>query len=74
VRGPRDPARRGAHIGLIDSDPAALSAWLADRGVVVSPRRDVLRLSFHYFNNRDDVARLCTDLKEYRQLFGRKSR
>ncbi|OIJ63729.1 aminotransferase [Streptomyces mangrovisoli] len=54
--------RRGAHIGLLTPDPPALAAHLADRGIAVSPRGDVVRLSFHYYNNADDVAALCAAL------------
>ncbi|WP_405917761.1 aminotransferase class V-fold PLP-dependent enzyme [Streptomyces sp. NBC_00728] len=54
--------RRGAHIGLLAADPPALAARLADRGIAVSPRGDVVRLSFHYYNNADDVAALCAAL------------
>jgi len=42
--------------GLIDPDPAGLARALAARGVVASPRGDVLRLSFHYYNDSDDVT------------------
>ncbi|MFI8828465.1 aminotransferase class V-fold PLP-dependent enzyme [Streptomyces sp. NPDC053431] len=54
--------RRGAHIGLLAADPPALARRLARRGIAVSPRGDVVRLSFHYYNNADDVDALCAAL------------
>ncbi|GLZ33852.1 putative aminotransferase YcbU [Lentzea sp. NBRC 105346] len=60
------PAERGAHIGLADPDPAAVARGLASRGVTVSPRGDLVRLSFHYYNNADDVAALCDALADLR--------
>lgn len=60
------PERRGAHIGLVDPDPGGLARLLAERNVSVSPRGDVVRLSFHYYNNPDDVAALCSALGDVR--------
>lgn len=60
------PERRGAHIGLVDPDPGALARALADRNVSVSPRGDAVRLSFHYYNDSDDVAALCSVLGDLR--------
>ncbi|MFI1568162.1 aminotransferase class V-fold PLP-dependent enzyme [Streptomyces sp. NPDC020490] len=54
--------RRGAHLGLLAADPVGLARRLADRGIAVSPRGDVVRLSFHYYNNADDVDALCAAL------------
>ncbi|MCX5206807.1 aminotransferase class V-fold PLP-dependent enzyme [Streptomyces sp. NBC_00237] len=62
--------RRGAHIGLVDADPSALGRRLADRGIAVSPRGDVVRLSFHYYNSTSDVAALCAALDECRGTRG----
>jgi selenocysteine lyase/cysteine desulfurase len=61
-------AAHGAHIGLADTDPPALAAWLAERGIAVSPRGSVVRLSFHYYNNAHDVERLCAALRQFRRL------
>lgn len=58
--------RRGAHIGLADPDPAGLARRLADCGVVVSPRGNVARLSFHYYSSTDDVTALCAALDNTR--------
>ncbi|MCX4443060.1 aminotransferase class V-fold PLP-dependent enzyme [Streptomyces albidoflavus] len=59
-------ARRGAHIGLLDPEPARLAEELGRRGVAVSARGDVVRVAFHYYNHPDDIASLCKALREYR--------
>lgn len=59
--------RRGAHIGLLDADPAGLAHRLAERGIAVSARGEVARLSFHYYSNASDVAALCTALDDLRR-------
>ncbi|WP_069172165.1 aminotransferase class V-fold PLP-dependent enzyme [Streptomyces griseus] len=60
------PERRGAHVGLIDPDPAGLAEALAQRGVMVSPRGDVVRVAFHYYNRAEDVEILCAALRDHR--------
>jgi len=65
--------RRGSHIGLYAADPVGLGQWLAERGITVSPRGPVVRLSFHYYNNSDDLAALCAALAQYRTRHGRHS-
>jgi selenocysteine lyase/cysteine desulfurase len=65
VRVVADPAARGAHLGLVARDPPALAAWLATRGISVSPRGNVIRISFHYYNHARDVATLCDALDEF---------
>ncbi|ONI78075.1 aminotransferase [Actinosynnema sp. ALI-1.44] len=61
------PGQRGAHIGLADPDPAALARRLGRRGIGVSPRGDVVRMSFHYYNNAEDVTALCDTVSAYRR-------
>jgi selenocysteine lyase/cysteine desulfurase len=60
------PDERGAHIGLADPDPARLATWLAGRRIVTSPHGDLLRLSFHFYNDARDVEALCDAVAEYR--------
>jgi selenocysteine lyase/cysteine desulfurase len=60
------PERRGAHVSLVDPDPYALAAFLAERHISVCPRGRYARVSVHYFNNAEDVAALCAAVAEYR--------
>lgn len=62
----RRAEQHGAHLGLYDADPAALAGWLAERGIAVSPRGPVARLSFHYYSASADVDAFCQALREYR--------
>ncbi len=64
---PVAPADRGAHVALIDANAPALAAWLASRRIVVSPRCDVARLSFHYYNTTADVDAVCAGIARYRR-------
>lgn len=57
---------RGAHVALLAADPVRLARQLAAHRVSVSPRGDVVRLAFHYYNDFDDVDRLCRFLWRYR--------
>jgi selenocysteine lyase/cysteine desulfurase len=66
VVSPADPALRGPQVAIVDDDPAALSAFLAARRIVTAPRGDLLRLSFHYYNNEEDVIAICEAIREYR--------
>lgn len=61
--------QRGAHIGIIDSDPAELGRRLAGHDIAVSPRHDVVRVSFHYYSNVADITALCAALREIRRTF-----
>jgi selenocysteine lyase/cysteine desulfurase len=61
-----DPDQRGAHLGVADTDPAALAAWLAGRGIAVSPRGPVIRVAFHYYNLDADTAAFREALRGYR--------
>lgn len=63
---PSDPALRGPQVAIIDDDPVRLSALLASRRIVTSPRGDLLRLSFHYYNNEEDVTTVCDAIRDYR--------
>jgi selenocysteine lyase/cysteine desulfurase len=66
IRVPHDPSARGAHVAMAEPDAHALADWLVKRGIVTSPRGDVLRLSFHYYNNADDVTSVCEGIRSYR--------
>lgn len=58
--------RRGPMVALRDPDPLALSEFLASRRIVTSPRGEVVRLSFHYYNNAADVDTLVAAIDDYR--------
>ncbi|WP_219419602.1 aminotransferase class V-fold PLP-dependent enzyme [Pseudonocardia nigra] len=64
---PAETSARGPMVALVDDDPNRLAGWLAQRGIVTSPRGHVLRLSFHYYNDESDVAAFCSALAEYRR-------
>ncbi|HEX5995808.1 MAG TPA: aminotransferase class V-fold PLP-dependent enzyme [Jiangellales bacterium] len=66
VWSPKDPGARGPQVALVDEDPVALGAWLADRRIIASPRGHVLRVSFHYYSNSADIDTFCTALADYR--------
>ena len=66
LRLPADPGAGGAHLALLDAEPQALAGWLAEHGVAVAPRGDVVRLSFHYYSNADDVDLACQEIRRYR--------
>jgi cysteine desulfurase/selenocysteine lyase len=46
------------HDSAGDRDIADLYAFLGENGVRLGVRRDLLRFSFHIYNNQDDVARV----------------
>lgn len=64
---PTDDERRGPQVALFDSDPEDLSAHLKRHRIVCSPRGDVLRLSFHYYNDSSDVDAALAAIADYRR-------
>lgn len=58
--------RHGGVVALCDEDPARLAVFLEQYRITVSPRGPAVRLSFHYFNLRDDIERFCQALRQYR--------
>ena len=65
---PREDARRGPQVAIRSADAAALTARLAERGVVVSWREDKVRTMFHAYNDASDVDALVEGLKAHREL------
>jgi selenocysteine lyase/cysteine desulfurase len=59
---PRDRARRGPNICFAWSDPSQLVAQLAERGVLVWGDAGRVRVSFHAYNDEQDVMRLLAAL------------
>lgn len=63
---PSDPSLRGPMVAVLDEDPQRLAGFLAQRRIHTSPRGSVLRLSFHGYNNHDDVEATCQAIRDYR--------
>jgi len=64
----------GPLVVLKSKDAAGLVAELAKRDIVVSNRRDGLRLAFHLYNTSEDVDRVLLALKENLDYFERVSK
>jgi selenocysteine lyase/cysteine desulfurase len=56
VRTPDEPSRRGPLVVVQSTDGPALVSRLAARGVIASCRGNGLRVSFHAYNNDEDVT------------------
>ena len=67
TRSPKDDALRGPQVALLDADPHALDAHLKAHSVIGSPRGDVVRLSFHLYNDDSDVTRAVQAVADYRK-------
>jgi selenocysteine lyase/cysteine desulfurase len=59
---PRDPARRGPNVCFAWPDPEGLTAQLAEQDVLVWGDNGRVRVSFHVYNDQDDVDRFLTAL------------
>ena len=60
--------RHGGVLAIVDSQPEILAEFLQSNRIRISPRNNVARISFHYFNNYMDVDRLCHLMRQYRNL------
>lgn len=65
LRSPHDDARRGPQVALVDADPVALDAALREQGIGASPRGEVLRMSFHYYNDDSDVDAVVAAIRQH---------
>lgn len=65
---PRDESQRGPQVAVRTSDPDRLSQFLRNRGIFASPRGDVVRLSFHYYNDYADVEACVRAFAEFRSV------
>ncbi|MQA86801.1 MAG: aminotransferase class V-fold PLP-dependent enzyme [Streptosporangiales bacterium] len=63
---PLVPERRGPMVAVAAEHPEDLGAFLAGQGVVASPRGRAVRLSLHYYNDSDDLARARDAIRAYR--------
>ena len=71
VRTPAEAARRGPLVVIESTDGPALVSRLAARGIVASCRGNGLRVSFHAYNNDDDVAMVIRGLEQEAALLVR---
>ena len=60
----------GAQLAVKTLQANDLSNFLSLNQVVVSPRGNAVRLSFHYFNNQGDIERVCQLIRLWRQRSG----
>jgi selenocysteine lyase/cysteine desulfurase len=71
VRTPAQPARRGPLVVIRSTDAPSLVAKLAGHGIIASYRGDGLRVSFHAYNNEEDVDAVLSALKQHAALVKR---
>ena len=71
VRTPAAAAQRGPLVVVESTDGPALVARLAARGVIASCRGNGLRVSFHAYNNGDDVTSVVRALEQEAHLLAR---
>jgi selenocysteine lyase/cysteine desulfurase len=63
---PPDPYRSGATLCAVP-DPPRATAFLRERGVVVTMKPDGVRIATHFFNNEEDIDRCVGALIAYRE-------
>jgi selenocysteine lyase/cysteine desulfurase len=63
VRTPGEPARRGPLVVVESLDAPQMVSRLAARGIVASCRGNGLRVSFHAYNNEEDVDAVVSALE-----------
>lgn len=61
---PRDPAQRGPNVCFLWPDPAALTAQMAEQGVLIWGDNGRVRVSFHAYNDAADIERFLTALDD----------
>lgn len=71
VRTPVDPLRRGPLVVVQSTDGPALVSRLATHGIIASCRGNGLRVSFHAYNNDDDVTAVVGALQQEAPLLAR---
>ncbi|TFD12259.1 aminotransferase class V-fold PLP-dependent enzyme [Cryobacterium sp. TMT1-2-2] len=62
---PADPKHRGPQVAIFDEDPAGLSEWLFERGIMTAPRGRLLRLSLHYYTTAEDIETALAALRQH---------
>lgn len=73
VATPDDPTRRGPLVVIRSTDAAELVRRLDGRGIIASARGTGLRVSFHAYNNDQDVDAVLDALDAEQVLVGRAS-
>jgi selenocysteine lyase/cysteine desulfurase len=74
VRTPSEPARRGPLVVVQSVDAPELVSRLRARGIIASCRGNGLRVSFHAYNNDDDVDAVMAALEAEAVLLERATR
>jgi selenocysteine lyase/cysteine desulfurase len=64
VASPSREELRGPQVAVSVQEPNTVAAVLHDRGIIVSPRKDVIRLALHYYNNEADLARAVDEIAQ----------
>jgi cysteine desulfurase/selenocysteine lyase len=66
ILSPSDPYRSGETLCGVP-EPARAAAFLRERNVIVTAKKDGLRISTHFFNNEEDIDRCVGALVAYRE-------
>jgi selenocysteine lyase/cysteine desulfurase len=67
---PAEKSFRGPQVALMDANPVDPAAYLAGRGIITSPRGELLRIALHYYNTSEDLRTIVAALREYRRIKG----
>ena len=65
---PLNEKRRGPLISIKFVNPNVAAKKLAEENIIVSPRKDVLRIALHMFNNREYISLLVSSLAKIKSL------
>jgi selenocysteine lyase/cysteine desulfurase len=67
VLSPSGAGRSGQTLVAFD-EPGDVTAFLRARGIMVTQKPEGIRISTHFFNNEEDIAKLLIALKIYREI------
>jgi selenocysteine lyase/cysteine desulfurase len=56
----------GSHLTIIELDIKKLVLYLETKNIIVSPTQKGIRISFHYYNNIEDIDKFILSLKSFR--------
>lgn len=57
------PNDKGSNTAVFVGDGDAVERDLAERGIIVAARKDVIRIAPHYYNTEDDIKTMIQELK-----------